>query len=145
MKTSAPRSIRHGDLPNAILAAACAILDEQAGPHEVGLRETARRVGVSATAAYRYFPSREDLLASVAAEGFRELAAAIELREERARFANRTKSRLCRVRAQKARSVPADVRPDIGRADEISAVRGGGGGRPRCPAALNRRRQRVAL
>ena len=78
MNTSAPRSIRHGDLPNAILAAACAILDEEAGPHEVGLRETARRVGVSATAAYRYFPSREDLLASVAAEGFRELAAAID-------------------------------------------------------------------
>ena len=57
MNTSAPRSIRHGDLPNAMLAAACAILDE-AGPHEVGLHETARRVGVSATAAYRYFPAR---------------------------------------------------------------------------------------
>ena len=77
MNTSAPRSIRHGDLPNAMLAAACAILDE-AGPQEVGLQETARRVGVSATAAYRYFSSKEDLLASVAAEGFRELAATID-------------------------------------------------------------------
>jgi AcrR family transcriptional regulator len=44
----------------------------------VGLRETARRVGVSATAAYRHFASKEDLLASVAAEGFRELGAAME-------------------------------------------------------------------
>ena len=44
----------------------------------VGLRETARRVGVSATAAYRHFTSKEDLLASVAAEGFRELGAAME-------------------------------------------------------------------
>ena len=46
--------------------------------HAVGLRETARRVGVSATAAYRHFTSKEDLLASVAAEGFRELGAAME-------------------------------------------------------------------
>jgi AcrR family transcriptional regulator len=39
----------------------------------VGLRETARRVGVSATAAYRHFDSKEE----VAAEGFRELSAAM--------------------------------------------------------------------
>jgi AcrR family transcriptional regulator len=52
--------------------AARAILDE-GGPDTVGLRETARRVGVSATAAYRHFASKEDLLASVATEGFREL------------------------------------------------------------------------
>jgi AcrR family transcriptional regulator len=42
------------------------------------LREAARRVGVSATAAYRHFANKEELLASVAAEGFRELAAAME-------------------------------------------------------------------
>src|SRR5271166_2651694 len=77
MDTPAPRPYRHGDLPNAMRAAARAILDE-AGPEAVGLRETARRVGVSATAAYRHFASKEDLLASVAAEGFRELGAAME-------------------------------------------------------------------
>jgi AcrR family transcriptional regulator len=71
------RGYRHGNLPNALRAAARAILDE-AGPDGVGLRETARRVGVSATAAYRHFANKEDLLASVAAEGFRELAAAME-------------------------------------------------------------------
>ncbi|MBV8104518.1 MAG: TetR/AcrR family transcriptional regulator [Hyphomicrobiales bacterium] len=71
------RPYRHGNLANAMRAAALAILDE-AGPNEVGLRETARRARVSATAAYRYFSSKEDLLASVAAEGFRELAAALE-------------------------------------------------------------------
>jgi len=75
--TPAPRPYRHGNLPNALRAAARAILDE-AGPDAVGLRETARRVGVSATAAYRHFASKEDLLASVAAEGFRELTAAME-------------------------------------------------------------------
>ena len=71
------RRYRHGNLPNALRAAARAILDE-AGADAVGLRETSRRVGVSATAAYRHFNNKEDLLASVAAEGFRELAAAIE-------------------------------------------------------------------
>ena len=75
------RSYRHNNLPNALRAAARAILDED-GPDVVGLRETARRVGVSATAAYRHFNNKEDLLASVAAEGFRELAAAMEAAAE---------------------------------------------------------------
>src|ERR1700727_2565691 len=69
------RPYRHGNLPVALQAAARQILDEN-GLHAVGLRETARRVGVSATAAYRHFTSKEDLLASVASEGFRELAVA---------------------------------------------------------------------
>ena len=72
-----PRRDHPTDLPNALRAAARAILDE-AGPDFVGLRETARRVGVSAAAASRHFTSKEDLLASVAAEGFRELATAIK-------------------------------------------------------------------
>jgi AcrR family transcriptional regulator len=71
------RPYRHGNLPAALVASARQILDEN-GMHAVGLRETARRVGVSATAAYRHFTSKEDLLASVAAEGFRELSAAME-------------------------------------------------------------------
>jgi AcrR family transcriptional regulator len=76
--TDTPRRTRHrSNLPNALRAAARGILDD-AGPDAVGLRETARRVGVSATAAYRHFSNKEDLLASVAAEGFRELAAAME-------------------------------------------------------------------
>ena len=71
------RPYRHGNLPVALVAAARQILDES-GMQAVGLRETARRVGVSATAAYRHFTSKEDLLASVAAEGFREIGAAME-------------------------------------------------------------------
>ena len=47
------------------------------GPDALSLREAARRVGVSTTAAYRHFANKE-LLAFVAAEGFRELAAAME-------------------------------------------------------------------
>lgn len=84
MDSPAHRPYRHGDLPNAMRSAARAILDE-AGLDNVGLRETARRVGVSATAAYRHFASKEDLLASVATEGFRELHDQMEAaRDERA-------------------------------------------------------------
>ena len=76
--TNTPRRPYHRrNLPNALRAAARSILDE-AGPDVVGLREASRRVGVSATAAYRHFANKEDLLASVATEGFRELAAAME-------------------------------------------------------------------
>src|SRR5277367_3010419 len=71
------RPYRHGNLPAALVATARQILNES-GMQAVGLRETARRVGVSATAAYRHFASKEDLLASVAAEGFRELGATME-------------------------------------------------------------------
>src|SRR6516162_7210307 len=72
----AARPYRHGNLPAALVAAARQILDES-GMEAVGLRETARRVGVSATAAYRHFTNKEDLLASVAAEGFQELGEAM--------------------------------------------------------------------
>ena len=70
------RPYRHGNLANALRAAARAILDE-AGQDAVGLREVSRRVGRSPPAAYRHFTSKEALLASVAAEGFRELAAVV--------------------------------------------------------------------
>jgi AcrR family transcriptional regulator len=71
------RSYCPSSLPNALCEAARAILEE-AGPDDVGLRETARRAGVSPAAACRYFTNKDDLLASVAAEGFRELAEAME-------------------------------------------------------------------
>jgi AcrR family transcriptional regulator len=71
------RPYRHGNLPAALLTAAREILDED-GLHAVGLRETSRRVGVSATAAYRHFTSKEDLLASVAASSRKPSAATMQ-------------------------------------------------------------------
>lgn len=75
MSTSA-RPYHHGELAPALLAAARALLDE-GGIGAVSLRETARRVGVSPTATYRHFRDKEALLASLAAQGFAELGAAI--------------------------------------------------------------------
>jgi AcrR family transcriptional regulator len=54
----------HGDLRNALVAAATE-LARAGGPEAVVLREAARRVGVSATAAYRHFDNRQDLLLAV--------------------------------------------------------------------------------
>jgi AcrR family transcriptional regulator len=54
----------HGDLRNALVDAAAALARE-GGPEAVVLRETARRVGVSAAAAYHHFASREELVQAV--------------------------------------------------------------------------------
>jgi AcrR family transcriptional regulator len=62
----------HGDLRNALLGAARALLEE--GPlAELSLRAVARRAGVSHAAPYRHFPNHEALLVELATEGFVEL------------------------------------------------------------------------
>jgi AcrR family transcriptional regulator len=62
----------HGDLPSALRDAARAILEEE-GVAALSLRSVARRAGVSHAAPYRHYPSREALLADLAAEGQRLL------------------------------------------------------------------------
>jgi AcrR family transcriptional regulator len=54
----------HGDLANALITAAIE-LARDGGPEAVVLREAARKVGVSATAAYRHFTGYGDLVHSV--------------------------------------------------------------------------------
>ncbi|MFF0473329.1 TetR/AcrR family transcriptional regulator [Streptomyces sp. NPDC004284] len=75
--TSAGKTYHHGDLRNALVCAAVDLATE-GGPERVVLREAARRVGVSPTAAYRHFDGRGELLRTVRAHARRELAAAME-------------------------------------------------------------------
>lgn len=63
----------HGDLRNALVGAAID-LAAAGGPEAVVLREAARRVGVSPTAAYRHFAGQSDLLYTVKAHGQDALA-----------------------------------------------------------------------
>jgi AcrR family transcriptional regulator len=63
----------HGDLRRALVAAARALLEES-GPEALSLRDVARRVGVSHNAPYRHFPTKQALLAAVAADGFAALS-----------------------------------------------------------------------
>src|SRR5512138_2569100 len=62
----------HGDLRRALVEAALDLV-RMRGPEGFTLREAARRVGVSQTAPYRHFETKEALLAAVAEEGFRAL------------------------------------------------------------------------
>ena len=71
------RRYHHGDLANALTQAATALARE-GGPDAVVLREAARRVGVSPTAAYRHFAAHEDLLYTVKVKAQDALASAME-------------------------------------------------------------------
>jgi len=66
----------HGNLKEALLEAGIRLIAE-VGPTAFTLREVARRAGVSHNAPYRHFRDRDDLMAAVAAQGFRELTRAM--------------------------------------------------------------------
>jgi len=67
----------HGDVAKALVREAVA-LARHGGPDAVVLREAARRVGVSPTAAYRHFLAHGDLLHAVKWEAQEALADALE-------------------------------------------------------------------
>lgn len=63
------KSYHHGDLRNAIIIEATARARES-GEKAIVLREIAPQIGVSATAAYRHFTNRQQLVEEVSAQGF---------------------------------------------------------------------------
>ncbi|HHK74788.1 MAG TPA: TetR/AcrR family transcriptional regulator [Rhizobiales bacterium] len=67
----------HGALRKTLLAGAMRLLEDRGAPH-LSLREAARMAGVSQTAPYRHFASKEALLAALAAQGFSDLCAAMD-------------------------------------------------------------------
>jgi AcrR family transcriptional regulator len=74
MKTSKiRRAYHHGDLKNALIQAALAHIARD-GARALSLREVARSAGVSHTASYRHFRSKESLLAAIAEQGFHRLS-----------------------------------------------------------------------
>jgi AcrR family transcriptional regulator len=66
----------HGNLREALLESALRLIAE-VGPAGFTLRELARRAGVSHNAPYRHFRDRDDLMAAVATQGYRELTQAM--------------------------------------------------------------------
>ena len=69
-----PRPYHHGNLREALIEAAVAIIDEQ-GVEQLSVRETAKRAGVSPGAPFRHFASRAALLTAVAEQATERLAA----------------------------------------------------------------------
>ena len=70
------RPYHHGDLHEALVSAGLAAAGE-GGPDAIALRDLAKAVGVSPTAAYRHFPSLEHLVAAVAQRARERLATAM--------------------------------------------------------------------
>lgn len=61
----------HGDLRNALLAAALELVTEF-GPRGLSMAEAARRAGVSVAAPYKHFADRAALLAALGERGYRQ-------------------------------------------------------------------------
>lgn len=78
MELSGPakRGYHHGDLRNALVAAA-AELAAKGGPEAVTVRAAAREVGVTPTAAYRHFARHEELLIAAKQIALNELTEAM--------------------------------------------------------------------
>ena len=70
------RPYHHGNLRAALVEAALGLVTRE-GLEALTLRAAARRAGVSPAAPYRHFADKRALLAAVAEEGFRLLAAAL--------------------------------------------------------------------
>ena len=71
-----PRSYHHGNLKEALMRAALDLIAEK-GPAGFTFAEAARSAGVSPAAPYRHFRDRDELLASVALQGFGQFEAAL--------------------------------------------------------------------
>jgi AcrR family transcriptional regulator len=71
------RSYHHGALRPALIEAAEAVIAER-GLDRFSLRETARRAGVSPAAPAHHFGDIRGLLTAIAAQGFRDLEAALK-------------------------------------------------------------------
>jgi AcrR family transcriptional regulator len=74
-------SYHHGDLKNALIAAALEQIEKQ-GVASLNLRALAKTVGVTHPAVYRHFSDKETLLLAVAQRGFEELAERLEQASE---------------------------------------------------------------
>ena len=69
-------SYHHHNLRAAILETSLQLIEEK-GLSSLTLREIGTRLGVSRTAAYRHFSNKDEILAAVSEQGFREFGAAL--------------------------------------------------------------------
>lgn len=67
------KAYHHGDLRHALIGAAVEVITES-DVSALSLRGLARRVGVTYAAPYHHFKDKNELLAEVAADGFRRMA-----------------------------------------------------------------------
>ena len=76
-KTRRGRGYHHGNLREALIEAALALIAEK-GPAGFSFAEAARAAGVTPAAPYRHFRDRDALMADVAIRGFETLTSRLE-------------------------------------------------------------------
>jgi AcrR family transcriptional regulator len=72
------KSYHHGNLKEELIACACRLCDRD-GYTKLSIRSLAKESGVSQTAPYRHFETKEALYASVATNGFKKLSKACHI------------------------------------------------------------------
>ena len=76
--TKSTKSYHHGNLKQELINCACRLCEEN-GYETLSMRSIAKESGVSQTAPYRHFDTKESLYACVAMEGFKKLSAATNI------------------------------------------------------------------
>jgi AcrR family transcriptional regulator len=76
--TNSTKSYHHGNLKQELIHCACRLCEEN-GYETLSMRSIAKESGVSQTAPYRHFDTKESLYASVAMEGFKKLSIATNI------------------------------------------------------------------
>ena len=76
-KSDREASYHHGDLRQALIDSALALIHEKQDGKTLSLREVARRAGVSNAAPYRHFADKDALLATLAEKGFQMLTVSL--------------------------------------------------------------------
>jgi AcrR family transcriptional regulator len=72
-----PHAYHHGDLRRVLVDQAARLVQAEGHP-SITVRQVARHIGVSNTAAHYHFHTREALLAAVATRGFQQMTAVLE-------------------------------------------------------------------
>ena len=72
------KTYHHGNLKQELISCACRLCEEN-GYETLSMRSIAKESGVSQTAPYRHFNTKESLYASVAKEGFKKLSVATNI------------------------------------------------------------------
>lgn len=75
--TAARKGYHHGNLTEALVAAAVELIEER-GVEALSVREVAKRAGVSAGAPFRHFDSKTALLTAVAEQAMARFVSAVE-------------------------------------------------------------------
>ncbi|WP_304755003.1 TetR/AcrR family transcriptional regulator [Phenylobacterium sp.] len=121
------RSYHVGNVRSQLSLAASALLESE-GASALSLRAIARRTGVALGTVYYHYADKHALLAGLAAEGFRELAATLRLARERLGPEGRLRvagmAYLDFVSARPALYGLMYEMRDIGRREEVEAAEG---------------------